>query len=181
MEPLRKDDYRQAHAQFLPSGLVWPRHQSSVWMKLFSAFSRTYAGIHSTLTLLADELDPRKTAAMLDEWERFAGLPDECTLVAGTEAERRIALVAKLTSTGGSTAPYFVEVAETMGYAGAAVEEFPVSRFGRARFGARFHDRRWRRVWQVNLPASGTLNAVLECRIQKIKPAHTKVYFQYGA
>lgn len=180
MEPLTKDDYTQAHAQFLPRGLVWPRHLSSLWMKLFAAFSRTYAEIHGSLTLLADELDPRKTSAMLAEWEKFAGLPDECTLVAGSEAERRATLVAKLTSTGGSTAPYFVEVAETLGYVGAMVEEFPVARFGRSRYGARLHDRRWRRVWQVNLQASGTLDAVLECRISKLKPAHTKVYFKYG-
>lgn len=180
MEPLNKDAYAQAHANFLPSGLAWPRHLSSVWMKLFAAFSRTYAGIDSTLALLADELDPRKTSAMLADWEAFAGLPDECTFVVGTEAERRAALVAKLTSTGGATGPYFVSIAETMGYAGATVQEFPVSRFGRARFGARFHDRRWRRVWQMNLPSSGALNATLECRIQKIKPAHTKVFFEYG-
>jgi uncharacterized protein YmfQ (DUF2313 family) len=181
VEPLNKDDYTLAHTQFLPRGMVWPRHLSSLWMKLFAAFSRTYAEIHGTLTLLADELDPRKASLMLEEWEKFAGLPDECTLVAGTEPERQAALVAKLTSTGGATAPYFVEVAETMGYIGAAVEEFPVSRYGRVRFGARFRDRRWRRVWQVNLPASGVLDAALECRIRKLKPAHTKVYFQYEA
>lgn len=180
MEPMTKDEYSQAHAQFLPRGLAWPRQASSTWMRLFAAFSRTYAALHASLILLAKELDPRQASALLEEWESFVGLPDECTLVAGTEDERRTALVGKLTATGGATKTYFIDVAQGLGYAGASVAEFPYSRFGRARFGARYHDRRWRNVWYLQLPSSGPLDAALECRVRKLKPAHTRVFFQYG-
>jgi uncharacterized protein YmfQ (DUF2313 family) len=116
--------------------------------------------------------------------------------VVGTETQRRAAVVSKITATGGATAPYFIAIAAGLGYAGATVTEFPVSRFGRVRFGARFQGRQWRNIWQMNLSAQGSTparftdrfgtrfntsgNTVLECRIVKLKPAHTTVLFHYG-
>lgn len=179
MEPLSNDDYRQVHVQLLPRGLAWPRQANSVLGRLFAGFSRAYATLHASLILLSRELDPRNTSALLPEWETFAGLPDACSLVVGSEAERRAALVAKLTATGGSTATYFVAMAQALGYSTAAVTEFPVSRFGRARFGARFHGSAWRNVWQVQCPGPCP-DVTLECRINKLKPAHTTVLFHYG-
>jgi uncharacterized protein YmfQ (DUF2313 family) len=197
MDPLTKDDYTQAHGQFLPTGLVWPRHAGSWLMKLMAAFSRTYAAIHASLVLLTRELDPRSASQLLSDWETFAGLPDACTLVQGTEGERRAAVVAKMTATGGASATYFINLAAALGYAGATVTEFPVSRYGRVRFGARFQGRAWRNVWQMNLLAQGSTparftdryltrfkqssNTVLECRFVKLKPSHTQVLFRYGA
>lgn len=197
MEPLPKEDYAAAHAQLLPRGLAWPRQSGSVLGRLFAGFARAYAALHASLVLLTREIDPRSTSTLLTEWESFAGLPDECSLVAGTESERRAALVSKIASNGGATAPYFVALAAALGYAGATVTEFPVSRFGRARFGARLQGVAWRNVWQMNLSAQGATparftdrfgtrfnqsgNAVLECRLVKLKPAHTTLLFQYGA
>lgn len=196
MEPLTKDDYTQAHAQLMPRGLAWPRSPSGVLMKVLAAFSRTYAALHAALILLTRELDPRSTSQLLGEWEGFAGLPDACSLVQGTETERRAALTAKITSTGGASANYFIALAGTLGYPGATVTEFPVRRFGRARFGERYNGRAWRNVWQMNLAAEGATprrfgdrfqglyktsgNTVLECRVVKLKPSHTRVLFQYG-
>lgn len=179
MEPLSKDDYRDAHIQLLPRGLAWPRLAGSVLGRLFAGFARGYSALHTSLILLSRELDPRITSALLTDWESFAGLPDECSLFVGTESERRAALVAKITSTGGSTSTYFVLMAQALGYSTATVTEFPVSRFGRARFGARFHGRAWRNVWQLN-GVSSSQDATLQCRISKLKPAHTTVFFHYG-
>jgi uncharacterized protein YmfQ (DUF2313 family) len=197
MEPLSKDDYAAAHAQFLPRGLAWPRQSSSVLARLFTAFGRSYAALHTSLLVLTRELDPRSSITLLSEWEAFAGLPDECSIVTGTESERRAAVVSKITATGGVTAPYFITMAAALGYAGSTVTEFPVCRFGRARFGDRLNGRAWRNVWQMNLAAQGATparftdrfgirfkqngNTVLECRIVKLKPAHTTVLFHYGA
>lgn len=197
MEPLTKEDYTQAHAQFLPRGLAWPRSLGSVLMRLLAAFSSAYAALHASLVLLTRELDPRSASQMLSEWEAFAGLPDTCSLVQGTEFERRASVAAKLTATGGANATYFIQMAETLGYPGATVTEFPVRRFGRARFGTPFYGRAWRNVWQLNLTAEGSTakrfsdrfgtrfkqssNTVLECRVVKLKPSHTRVLFQYGA
>ncbi|NDP60095.1 MAG: DUF2313 domain-containing protein [Oxalobacteraceae bacterium] len=196
MEPLNKTDYACAHAQFLPRGLAWPRQSNSVLGRLLAGFAYAYAALHASLVLLTRELDPRSTSILLSEWEAFAGLPDACSLGAGTESERRAAVVSKIASTGGATAPYFIALADALGYAGATVAEFPVSRFGRARFGARLQGATWRNVWQMHLSAQGSTparftdrfgtrfhqsrNTVLECRIVTLKPAHTTVLFYYG-
>ncbi|TCS35806.1 uncharacterized protein YmfQ (DUF2313 family) [Paucimonas lemoignei] len=197
METLDKDQYASAHAQLQPRGLAWSRNPNGVLGKLYKAFSRSYASVHASLLLLARELDPRSSSQLLDDWERFAGLPDECSLIQGTESERRAAVHAKITATGGASASYFIQLAATLGYPGATVTEFPVARFGRSHFGDRFHSRKWRNVWQLNLPGQGNTtarfgdrfgtrfqqsgNTVLECRVVKLKPAHTQVIFHYGA
>lgn len=180
MEALNKEDYRQAHSQMLPMGMVWTKSKDSVMQRLFSGFSAGYARLHSRVFDVSTELDPRATSELLADWEKFAGLPDECSRFSGSVPERRSALVAKLTATGGSTASYFSDLVTVLGYAGVRVAEFPVARFGRARFGARFHGVAWRNVWQITVAASTTMDATLECRIGKLKPAHTKVFFKYG-
>lgn len=181
MEALNKEDYRQAHSQMLPTGMAWTKAKDSVMQRLFSGFSAGYARLHSRLIDVSTELDPRATSELISEWEKFAGLPDECSRFSGSVAERRSALVAKLTATGGSTAVYFSDLVTVLGYAGVSVAEFPVSRFGRARCGARFHGVDWRNVWQITVAASTTMDATLECRIAKLKPAHTNVFFKYGS
>ncbi|MBF8179668.1 YmfQ family protein [Herminiimonas contaminans] len=197
MDPFSKEDYASVYQQLQPTGLAWPTSKKSLWRKLYNAFGRMAVSVHATLLLLTRELDPRSTSQLLNEWEKFAGLPDECVIEQGTESERRAAVHSKITATGGASAEYFISVANALGYAGATVTEFPVARFGRARFGtARFHDRRWRNVWQLNLHAPGPVPArfldrfgvrfyqsaspVLECRIRKLKPSHTQAFFHYG-
>ncbi len=196
MEPSTPDDYAAAHAKFMPSGLAWPRTAGSVLMRLFRGLASGYTAIDRCLIAVARELDPRSTSTLLADWETFAGLPDECSLEEGTDSERRDALVSKITATGGASAQYFEGIAAALGYQNAYVTEFTVSRFGRARFGDRFNGAVWGRHWQMNLPGQGVTkarftdrfggryslsrNTVLECRIIKLKPSHTKVIFYYG-
>ena len=55
--------------------------------------------------------------------EAVAGLPDICTGTLDSIPERQRALVAKLTSTGGQSIPYYLSVIENMGYSGATIDE----------------------------------------------------------
>ena len=53
------------------------------------------------------EADPRTTAALLADWERVYGLPTNCiaaTGIAQSTAERRAALVSRVTMQGGQSA-----------------------------------------------------------------------------
>ena len=166
-------------------------------MRLFRGLSTGYSAIDRCLIKLTRELDPRSASVLLDDWEKFAGLPDECTVGSSTETERRAAVTSKITATGGASAAYFEGIAVSLGYQGAYVSEFKVARFGRSRFGDRFYGAVWGRCWQMNLPgADGTIparfgdrfgtrfrlsrNTEIECRIAKLKPSHTKVLFHYG-
>jgi len=110
-------DYGRAFASLLPRGAAWPRAIGSV-------LTRTLRGLAEHLgrfdgradDLLRREADPRFTAEMLTDWERVAGLPDPCFPATLTLAERRAALVARLTARGGQSKAYFLSLAKTLGY-----------------------------------------------------------------
>jgi len=194
METRSQDEYTQAHAQFMPTGLAWPRKRTSVLMRLVRGLSAAAPRVESLLNTIARELDPRSASILLSDWEAFTGLPDECTTAEATVFERRAAVTSKLVSTGGASAAYFISVAAAMGRPGATIEEFSVRRFG-SRFGTRFYGIQWRNVWQMNVPGDGYIprrfsdrfgglfvqssNGALECRVLKLKPAHTTVIFNY--
>lgn len=145
---------------------------------------------------LMDEADPRTTAALLADWERVAGLPDGCVLASGIaqfSAQRRAALVARITMQGGQSPAYFVALALALGYVVTVTEghphvtehdsEDPVT------------DELYRFIWYVNaaLYAITELtteddtematavwgNTPLECVINRFKPAHTLALFLY--
>jgi uncharacterized protein YmfQ (DUF2313 family) len=175
MEALNKEDYRQAHSQMLPIGMAWTKAKDSVMQRLFSGFSAGYARLHSRLIDVSTELDPRATSELLAEWENLPG----CLMsVHGFRicAERRSALVAKLTATGGSTASYFSDLVTVLGYAGVRVAEFPVARFGRARFGARFHGGGLAECLADHCRSINNDGCHAGVPYRKLKPAHTNVF-----
>lgn len=150
------------------------------------------------LVQLLQEMDPRGAYSLLDEWEAAFGLPDLCADAANqTVAERRLAVVAKMTTRGAQTPAYFEALAESLGYPGAEVYEYlpwtcvdtcidPVC------------DDTWRYVWALrNLPAQrvtyftatspcteplANWSAIeaLSCFINRLKPAHTLCFFDFG-
>lgn len=140
------------------------------------------------------EADSRQAVLMLPDWERVAGLPDSCLAgAAQSTAERRAALVARLTTLGGQSPAYFIALAASLGYAVTITEfrPFTVS----SAVSMPINSEQWRFVWQVNstlntvrrFAVTGTVNdplaswgnAMLECAISRLKPAHTQVLFAY--
>jgi uncharacterized protein YmfQ (DUF2313 family) len=147
---------------------------------------------------LVDEADPQTTSEMLVDWERVAGLPDNCSgELGGTAQSRRDDLVSKLTSTGGQSGPYFVELASALGFE-ISIEEFRPFRVGKSCVGQSLSNGGWKHAWRARAPEAtirpfrvgqscvgeplGTWgNNGLECRIRKLAPAHTIVQFAYGS
>jgi uncharacterized protein YmfQ (DUF2313 family) len=137
------------------------------------------------------EADPRTTTQLFTDWERIAGLPDSCcsTDSASTLAQRRSRLVEKLTSTGGQSRQYFIDLAAKLGYTDVSISEFhqvscedPCD--------APLTGADWLFYWQVNVgdyiaihdmtcedpsdsPLRSWQSTELQCRINKLKPAHT--------
>lgn len=131
----------------------------------------------------------------LADWERVLGLPDECAGGLGqTVTERIAAAVAKIQAHGGLSREYFIQVAAGLGYA-VTIEEYAVytciSPCDEA-----IHDEPWRFAWTVRAPETtvrdftcGTGcdeplrtwgNALLECVLNRLKPAHTHIIYTYG-
>lgn len=188
--------YRQQLAGLLPQGMAWPQDPGSALQQLLGAFGATLATHDQTARTLVDDLFPAFTANFIDEWERVCGLPDACTVLGSqTLAERRASVVAKLGSSGGQSRAYFIGIAKALGYPDATIKEYRPRRFG-MKFGTEYGGIDWAHCWQMNLPAAKVTkrqfnnpfgeryqvwgDAVLECTINQLKPAHTIVQFRYG-
>ena len=188
--------YRQQLAGLLPQGMAWPQDSESHLQKLLAAFGSTLYQHDQSSRLLIDDLFPAQTNNFIQEWERVCGLPDACTVLGSqTMAERRASVVTKIASVGGQSRAYFIGIAKAMGYPSATITEFRPRRSG-SRMGTRYGGLDWAHVWQLVLPAqkisprlSGAPigeryrvwgDAVLECTINQLKPAHTLVQFKYS-
>lgn len=131
----------------------------------------------------------------LADWERVLGLPDECAGGLGqTLAERTAAAVAKIRERGGQSREYFIGVAAALGYA-ITIEEHDAYTCETA-CDQPLHDEDWRYAWTVRAPETTVReytcesscadplaswgNALLECVLNRLKPAHTHLIFAYG-
>lgn len=182
----------------LPQGPAWPRDGEATLTRLLEAMAAELARVDARGEDLVDEADPRTTYELLADWERVAGLPDDCTGEAGTIDERRGALVDRLTATGGQSIAYFKTVAAALGYTIEVREYRPfvtgLSRCGHLLNGGHVV----RHTWKVKVPdprvtlfrtgqaqCGDLLGAIdraddLECRLRKLKPAQSELVFDYS-
>lgn len=189
-------DYLRQLQALLPSGPAWPRDDDATLTQLLHGLAVELARVDGRATQLLEEADPRTTAELFADWERVAGLPDACALAAGgnqTTAQRRAALIGRLTTLGGQSAAYYVGLAAALGYA-ITVTEFHqhtvADDVNHPLYGAA-----WNFAWQVNAalntvgvltvnssaddPLAAWGNALLECVIKRVAPAQTTVLFSY--
>lgn len=145
---------------------------------------------------LLAEMHPSTATVSLPDWERVYGLPDPCVTIAHSIDQRRAALNSKANAKGGQSIAYFVGLAAIMGYPGATVDEFPMATCN-SDCNAELNSEDDGFFWRLNLPAAtggvfqATCNSdcnsplqswgdeALECRIRKLRPAHTTVLFAY--
>lgn len=119
-------DYAVAFAQLLPRGIAWPRAIGSTLMKVVNGQSGIWGFVDdSAARLLEFESDPRKTTALIPEWERAFGLPDPCIAEPITLGERRFALVQRMTLLGAQSREFFKATALSIGYAITITEYRP--------------------------------------------------------
>lgn len=191
---LTPEDY-QAQAQALtPTGKAWATGDDSLFNKLLLAISDEFSRVDNRAAALLEEVDPRFTTELVEDWERVLGLPDNCSgELADTIVGRRNAIVTKLNSTGGQTPQYLIDRAADLGFDITITEfsEFTVE----SEVSAPLYGEDWVYYFQVNAPLNSltyfdTLsvvtdpladwgNDILECLINRLKPAHTGVIFAY--
>lgn len=198
MSKIHPADYERQLLALRPPGPAWAENDA-----LLSGMAVGLARLHNRALDLIEEADPRTTYEMLAAWERVAGLPDVCPHSPNhyddgeqTIEERQRRLVQKLTSLGGQSRAYFIQLAEALGYPGATITEFrPFICTSSCDDG--LDPDPWRHVWRLNIPqgtglsifATGSTcaeplrtwgNARLECTITQLKPAQSHVLFAYG-
>lgn len=161
----------------IADGFAWLRARTSAWTE--------------------QELDPAQTLEALDLWEADYGLPDPCTPLNPTIAQRQAALMAKVVAQGGQSPPYMIAVAAALGYA-ITITTFTCEAVGVSFVGLDYVAvPQWRFAWQVNCPTitvryfeTGismvgeplwTISAAdLQCRLAQIAPAHTVLLYNFG-
>lgn len=228
-------DYAVAFSQLLPIGLAWPRAINSILMKVVNGLAEIWGYVDdSAARLLEFESDPRKTTALLPEWERAFGLPDLCISEPVTIGQRRFALVQRMTLLGAQSREFFIAIALSIGYVITITEYRPfmvgVDRVGDNRtigngtlmrdlYGRVILNLRgvpianaetseypymlgpdtnrffwtvhvasarltWFRVTQSEVGVDPHLRigiaSDLECLLQRYKPAHTEIVFDYS-
>lgn len=193
---LSAEDYLVQAQALLPPGPAWPREADAFITRLLEALCLEYARVDARVLGLLDEADPRTTGELLLDWERVAGLPDGCVADSGeqqTIAQRRAALVARLTMLGAQSASYYVALAASLGYA-ISVTEFDVHDVDDD-VDAPVYGEDWAHAWQVTAALYQVIesdvessvddalaawsNVALECVLNRFKPAHTVLIFAY--
>lgn len=190
-------EYREQLKSLLPPGQAFPRDPGTTLHDLLDGMSIELARVDERASILPQEANPATAAELLPDWERVAGLPDKCSgVLEETLQGRRSALMTKLTSTGGQSAEYFVELAASLGYA-VTIEVFRPFRAGMSVAGDALTNGPWAHTWLIRAPevsvtefraglsAAGERlrtwgNDTLECKINQLKPAHTIALFAYG-
>lgn len=128
--------YRATLGGLLPTGIAWRRDQESNIQRLLRAYAIELTNFDERARALHAESDPRTALELLDEWEKYLGLPSECTGPLEDLAARRNSLVAKLTREPSASIAFFRSFAEALGYI-VEVVEFRSFRMGAAGAGDR--------------------------------------------
>lgn len=190
-------EYREQLKQLLPPGQAFPRDPGTTLHDLLDGMSKELARVDERGFAMPLEANPSTTNELLSDWERVAGLPDRCSgVLEETIQGRRNALLAKLASTGGQSAEYFISIAAALGYQ-VTITEFRPFRVGVSKVGEALTNGDWQFAWQVNAPEKTLvtfrvgLSAVgealrtwgtgsLECKMRQLAPAHTIPIFTYA-
>ncbi|WP_319519627.1 putative phage tail protein [uncultured Martelella sp.] len=147
---------------------------------------------------MMDEIDPRTADHCLADFERVLG-PDPAKrdlALSGIDDRRKLAHQ-RWTAKGGQSIPYFLRIGEMLGL-DIAITEFWPSRAGVLRAGTPLIADGEQFTWLISMPAvevvpfrvgrnraghslaAFQVNGSAEAYFQLIKPAHTRLIFQYS-
>jgi len=180
----------------MPRGSAWSRERISVLSNLLAAYAEGLADFDQSVSALLDDIRPDTTTDLLPEWEETLGLPDECSALQPTIELRRAAVLSKLISQANLNPKSYKAIGRLYG------AEIKVHELDKARAdavpGIDTSDGRWRFVWWITISTEADVrefNALsnaftplvsieriteLECRLQKAKPAHTRLFVGYA-
>ncbi len=144
---------------------------------------------------LLQDAFPVTPIELLPEWEDTLGLPDPCAGPSPSLQVRQQQVAARFVASGGQTTAYFISVAATLGYP-ITITEFAPFRVGQT-VGQPLYGDAWAHAWQVNAPTftitrfevgrdtvgealASWGNTVLQCELNRLKPAQTTLLFNYS-
>lgn len=187
----------QSLQALLPPGVALTREPGARLTALLEAMSALLLAAQLRLEGLAVQWDPRRATAMLPDWERLLGLPDDCAPAGQLVLDRQTAAFGRLTEVGGQSRAYFIDLADRYGEPGCTIDEFRPAHCNSHCNAALYTDVD-AFTWRVNIPhaalnvrianCNNDCNSALqmytpsaiECLFGERKPAHTAVVFSYA-
>lgn len=168
--------------------------QRSVLRKVLIGLAQEWIRLRDKLNEIEYEYNPEQTTQLIEEWETLVGIPDDCISNTGTLEQRRTNILLKLAGINATTAEQFITIAAVLGYVvtietGVEEQTFPLtlpfyfSEPGEEAF-----------VFIVNMPIEAQTDVlpltlpftlsdgvpdILDCLFNKLKPANTKVFFNF--
>lgn len=201
---------KAAARKLLPSGSAWQVEDDTNFAKFLNALAAEPARLQERVQDFLREIIPLSTNEMLDNWERFLELPDECTPtdITLTLYDRRLRVQQKLVTGGGQSLAFFKLIVQQLGYNPDAftIKNFKTFKAGRSKagdeisnsFDANGDPLGWPHTMQVIAPAEFVerfkagrstagqklvlpVNNTLECVMRKFAPAHAIVLFSFDS
>lgn len=188
-------DHVDTLARLLPP-VAYASQASTMQAELRATAAPLDEAFEQALQLLR-EIDPRFTYNLLELFELNYGVPDNCSDLGLTVADRRLAIVQKLAELGGQTPAYFETLARSLGYEDAKVVEYlPWTCV--ADCTAPVVDGAWRFVWAIQTAMSERVTFFtcgspcteplanwafvepLQCLMNRLKPAQTTCFIDLG-
>ena len=167
----------------------------STLRKILLGLASEWLNFRDKINEVVNEYNPQKTTALIQEWEAFVGIPDDCIPVASTIEQRRLNVLLKLAGINVTTEKQFKNVASILGYNievsnGVSTSTFPLTlpflliSEASAPFTIVI-------TLSSSIKPSGfpltfpfTLTsqqpAILDCLFNKLKPANTQLFFRYS-
>ena len=195
---LTERDYSHQIDALLPRGPIWKRTPGSTLDAVLYALGREAARADARINQVIEESDPRTSIEELARWFDDYGIPSACleAIADPSQEQMRQELLAKITSNLGLTAAFFESLAGTLGYQAKVTTftehdvnddvEHPL------------YEKQWTTVmtlgitirsngnaeyidvtWGADEPLARWGNALLECVIRALAPAHVYVIFMY--
>lgn len=195
--PTPRDQQRLKIARFLPTGKAWDgaTDASTNMGKLIKALGFDLYRLELLIQLLNTELDINKTDQLIVNYETSYGIPDDCFSNTGDLDVRRQQILTKLRNRRIQTAQDYIDLAAEFGEtitvtSGAEEGTFPLT------FPINFFTSKASKfsiivnfsvvvvtdsVFPLPFPFEfiGNSVAVVQCLLEKIKPANVKIFFTY--
>jgi len=183
-------------AGFLPNDRLWEAKfiPDTLLRTVLRILAREFYRSCLYIETIIDNFLPSKTSLFIKQWENTVGIPDSCFDGTGDLETRRLHVLCKLVYMNASNIDDFVKLCDLLGYrieiitggsAGSFKYTFPMVFFSSAKeakftmyiklFGVKPNS------FPFTFPMTFKTTSVelLECVINKIKPANVRVIFEY--
>lgn len=192
------EEYRETLTSLLPTGAAWSRSTDSVLGNLLLAFAESFYKLDARMQALFYESEPETCAELFEEWLEEYGVPDNCLIAYSdqelTQSQLRLALIEKVRTLGGirifdlrqaaANVMDGVEVYEKTLHTVMHDVNHPLysstdSNVILIRVPDVGNDTEFTADDVVDDPLASWGSAVVECFLEKRRPAHIKFIYEY--